>query len=360
MILRAILPLLLALIAGIPAWAAEPVSREELQKALEQRDRIIAELQKRLDALEGAKTPDQPAVPPAAPAPSAAATPAAEEDVALQALSRTLVERGVLLLPEWGVELSPAVNYSHMQSEGLVVVPVGAINTVVDRRLRDDVLEAALSLRLGLPWQSQVELRVPYSWKREALAFGGAVSSDQSAYHWGDMDLELSRQLFREHGWVPDLLAALDVRFPTGNDPFRMSQPDLANGSGFYGLRGRLTALKSQDPLAFFGTIAYTMNLPDDKPAGRVDPGETFGLSLGTVLAASPSTSLTLALANDFTGRTSVNRTSLPGSDRVVSVLQIGAAAVVARNVLTNFTLGVGLTADTPDYQFLLSLPVRF
>lgn len=351
-----VLPLLVGLLAATGARAAEPVSRDELQQALEQRDRVIAELQKRLDALEGARPTTQPA----APAPTAAATPAAEEDVALQALSRTLVERGALLLPEWGYEISPAVTYSHTQTDGLVVVPSGVVNTIVDRRQRDDSIEAAVSLRAGLPWQSQIELRVPYAWRREAAAFGNTVSSDQSAYHWGDLDVEYSRQLLREHGWWPDLLGALDLRLPTGDDPFRMSQPSLANGSGFYGLRGRLTAVKSQDPLAFFGTLAYTANLPDDKPVGRVDPGETFGLTLGTVLAASPATSLTLSLANDFTGRTSVGGSSLPGSDRVVSVLQIGAAAVVAQNLLANFTLGVGLTGDSPDYQALLSVPIRF
>ena len=50
----------------------------------------------------------------------------------------------------------------------------------------------------------------------------------------------------------------------------------------------------------------------------------------------------------------------MPGSDRVSSVLQIGANSVLGSNLLLDLTVGIGLTHDAPDYQVLLSAPVRF
>ena len=382
---------LLALAAGVPAQA-QPVSRQELLDALHERDRVIETLQKRIQALEtGRRAPSpRPAKPvTAGPAPAPAATPPptaptvqaermpptppsappsppektrnAEDDVALQALSRTLVQRGALLLPEWGFEVSPSLAYEHTLTEGLVVAPTPeGVSTVINQRLREDAIKAALALRLGLPWESQIEVRVPYTWTRQSVTLGDGSSLDRSAPGVGDVEVELSRQLLRERSGWPDLLAGLSWRFPTGRDPFRLETPGLAAGTGTQAVKGRLTASKSSDPLVFFGTLSYTANLTAQEPVGRIHPGNTLGLEFGTILAVSPETSLTFSLSQDFIAKTRVEGTALPGSDRVSSVLQIGADTVLGSNLLLDLTVGVGLTRDAPDYQVLLSLPMRF
>lgn len=381
---------LAALAVGVPAHA-QPVSRQELLDALRERDRVIEMLQTRIQALETGRRPapsPRPTKPAAGPAPAPVAAPPptaptvqaertppappsppptpaetrdAEDDVALQALSRTLVQRGALLLPEWGFEVSPSVAYEHTLTEGLVVAPTPeGVSTVINQRLREDAVKAALALRLGLPWESQVEVRVPYAWTRQSVTLGDGSSADRSAPGVGDVELELSRQLLRERPGWPDLLAGLAWRFPTGRDPFRVETPGLAAGTGTQAVKGRLTASKSRDPLVFFGTLSYTANLPAQEPVGRVHPGNILGLELGTILAVSPETSLTFSLNQDFVAKTRVEGTALPGSDRVSSVLQIGADTVLGSNLLLDLTVGVGLTRDAPDYQVLLSLPVRF
>jgi hypothetical protein len=271
------------------------------------------------------------------------------------------VQRGALLLPEWGFEVSPSVAYQHTLTEGLVIAPTPeGVSTVINQRLQNDSIKAALSLKLGLPWESQLEVRVPYAWTREAVALGDGSSTDHSAPGIGDVEVELSRQILREGNWWPDLLAGLSWRFPTGRDPFRTETPSLAAGTGTHAVKGRLTAAKSRDPLVFFGTLSYTASLAAHEPVGRVHPGDTFGLEIGTILAVSPETSLSFSLNQEFTGKTSVDGTALPGSDRVSSVLQIGADTVLGSNLLLDLTVGIGLTRDAPDYQVLLSAPVRF
>ena len=163
-----------------------------------------------------------------------------------------------------------------------------------------------------------------------------------------------------EAAWRPDLLAALTWRLPTGSDPYRADSNGLATGQGVHGLGLRLTAAKSLDPLVVFANLGYTANLAADKAAGRVKPGDAVAAELGAVLAVSPDTSLTLSLAQQFTGKTQVSKTSLSGTDKVESILRVGATTVLGRNTLLDFSVGIGLTGDSPDYQVMLALPVRF
>jgi hypothetical protein len=91
-----------------------------------------------------------------------------------------------------------------------------------------------------------------------------------------------------------------------------------------------------------------------------IDPGDRFGFNVGTFLAASPRTSLSLVLNQSFIDEFEVGGQRIDGSDRVESILSFGAAAVLGRNVLLSGSVGVGLTDDSPDYSVSISLPVRF
>ncbi len=46
--------------------------------------------------------------------------------------------------------------------------------------------------------------------------------------------------------------------------------------------------------------------------------------------------------------------------EETVAVLQIGLGRVLSRSVLTNFSVGMGLTPDSPNFQLGFSMPVRF
>jgi hypothetical protein len=366
----------LCALAPAPVFA-EPVSREELIKALQDRDRVIEALEKRIRALENDRnaaanaptTTTNMSLATAAPANSPvtstigndASDSAADEDVELEALSRALVARGALVLPEWSVEVVPSVDFSHNQTSGLVLAttPEG-FTTVVTQRLRDDTIRAALGLRVGLPWDNQVSVRVPYVMARESVALGDGSHSSQESHNMGDIDVELSHQFVREQSWRPDILGAILARIPTGDDPFSAAIPNLASGSGTFGLKGRVTAVKSGDPMVFFGTLSYATNFSEEEFFGEVDPGNTFGLELGAVLAVTPETSLTFAFAQDFTSKTEVDGVAIQGTDQLSSVVQLGADFVLSPTVLMNTSLGIGITDDAPDYDFVVSFPVRF
>jgi hypothetical protein len=145
--------------------------------------------------------------------------------------------------------------------------------------------------------------------------------------------------VLQEGGWKPDLVLAATWDTDTGR-----SEHGIHLGSGFDEVTGELTASTAQDPLVFVGSLFYTHAFP----RGADEPGDVYGLSLGTVLAASPETSLRFFLDQAF------------GPDEVRSVFSVGASSLVWRHFLLDAELGIGLTRDAPDYTFRLALPVRF
>jgi hypothetical protein len=366
---------LAAVCAALPAAAvrAQPLTRAELLQALAQRDRQIADLERRLAELErqrAAPTSGNSAAPPvttipAGAAPAAAGAPAAtspaDEEAELAALSRTLVQRGGLVLPAWRAEFIPSFAYANRTIQGLALAPTPeGIPTVADQRLRDDQIHATAGFRLGLPWASQIELHVPYTWMRQSRTLGDGTHLVNEDSGIGDVDLALSHQLFREEGWRPDLTGAISWRFPTGEDPFRALLPSIVPGSGLHEFGARLTALKSSDPMVFFTTLSYAHDLAADEPAGRIQMGDAVGLDLGAVLAVSPVTSVTFGLSQEFRSRTQINGIGVPGTDTTAASLQLGFDRVLTPKLLLDLTLGVGLTRDAPDYSLQVSLPYRF
>jgi hypothetical protein len=67
-----------------------------------------------------------------------------------------------------------------------------------------------------------------------------------------------------------------------------------------------------------------------------------------------------VVLNQSFIDEFKVDSESIDGSDRVESILSLGASAILGRNVLLDGVVGVGLTDDSPDYAVSVSLPIRF
>jgi hypothetical protein len=351
---------------------AQPLTRQEFTDALAQRDRRIADLERQLADLKSqrASAAAQTTAPPVTTlpattvhgaAPTATAPP--DEEAELAALSRTLVQRGGLLLPSWRAEFIPSFAYANTEVQGLALAPTPeGIPTVADQRLRDDQIRASAAFRLGLPWASQVELQVPYAWLRQSRTLGDGTHAVNEDSGIGDVGLILSHQIFRESGWRPDLTGAVSWRFPSGEDPFRARLAAVAPGTGLHEFGARLTALKSSDPMVFFTTLSYAHDLGAHLPAtgGLFQQGDAVGLDLGAVLAVSPSTSMTFGLSQLFRERSRIDSGGLPGTDTNGASLQLGFDRVLTPKLLLDLTLGVGLTRDAPDYTFQISLPFRF
>jgi hypothetical protein len=338
------------------------------------RDALIEELRQRIEALER-KLEEKPAPPPAAPqiAPPVAAPPSpppaarpaatpsasveqARADESARALERSLVREGGLVLPRGAIELEPRFQYTYRGSEGLSIATVGGVPQVVDQDAKRDELEASLGVRIGLPGSFQVEARLPYAWLRETRVTSSVSSESERASGWGDLELGLTKQLLVADRGRLGVLGSLNWKSVTGQHELGR----LSLGSGFPQVQAALTAVQRQDPLVFFGTASYTRILERERNGIEVDPGDAIGIKAGTLLAASPETSLRAAFDVSRFGRTHFAGAAVPGSDATVGIVELGLSTLLSRQTLLDINLGVGVTSDAPDFRIRVALPIRF
>lgn len=346
---------------------------EQLNAALEERDAVILELAARVRVLEQAQSSS------AAPAPAFdkraeldVATLSASEELdeadrlAQTALERTLIQSGGLLLPAGKFEFEPSLAYRMYATDTididcLLIADILCIGDINSKQSRYEAYSTDLSLRLGLPWELQFDARVPFGHVTSTAVFGNGSSESASTTELGDIEFALSRQLMREKGWKPDLLAEFRWKGRSGGDPFDQQEGSVATGTGFDDLKLGFTMVKVRDPIVLFSNVNYTYSLADDKPEiGEVRPGDTIGLQLGIALALNLETSMHFGWTQGWTEDTRVNGEEIPGTSRRPSSLNIGATYVPAAGRSITFDVGFGLTDDAPDVTAQFSFPFRF
>jgi hypothetical protein len=273
-----------------------------------------------------------------------------------RALERALTRESIFVLPAGAYELEPAAEYRYRASDALEIVNVTGTPQVARQDVKEDRLETRLTFRAGLPHASHVEIRVPYVLLREDRSTADQFEQTAHKHGVGDLQLGFTKQLAEERPARPGLLASVTWRLPTGD--FRLGEP--STGSGFHVLQGALTLVKRQDPLVFFGTASYTSVLERRHSGADIDPGDSVGLKLGTMLAASPRTSIRGGFELNRSGRTKVNDVSRPGSDTAVATLQFGLATLLSRRALLDIQLNIGVTPDSPNFALIVALPFRF
>ena len=378
--------------------AARQPTLEELQKGLQERDALIRQLLHRVEVLER-RMPAAPASgrtaaavpqasPPevkakldgsatgqqaqrAAPRAQAAQNPPQREqaqpgpgafvvdkEAAERALERALVQTGALLLPPGTAEFVPSVAYTRRESStpGQVALLTSTNSLVATEDVsRSNQVEGAATLRLGLPWTSQLEIGVPYDYKGDSTtvrALGAGISTQTSdAYGLGDPTITLTKQIAHEAEWRPNLFWSVGW-----DSNFGQTKRGISLGTGFNELRTSVLATKRQDPLVFTSGFQYAKSLEHN----NVEPGDQYTPSIGMLFAVSPETSLRVASQLTFANSTKQNGADIPGSNQLVGVFEFGVLSILGPGLVLDLTADAGLTPDAPDFSFKVSFPIRF
>lgn len=365
--------ILFQIIGATAAPAVEQgLTRDELNALLEERDAAIIQLQHTVEyllvRLETVERSVDPALASTSTPPlSVNETPAKAEGqqdfgkfeidelAAQRALERTLIQEGAVLLPSWVIEFAPSFSYTLNQVEFPAIVSNDAVATLATDQVERTVSTINLEVRAGLPFDSQLELGLPYRWadaKITTLMGGASVgqSSSRSGSGIGSLRAGLAKTLMRERGWRPDLVGR--ITWDTG------SGDRIDNGvllGDFESIEGSVNIIKRSDPLVFLGSLRYRTFPEEDDIA----LGDQFIFSFGTALAVSPGSSLFASISNQFLDETKVGNQQIDGSDLKSVVLNLGASAIVSKSILLNLTTGIGITDDAPDYSIGLSASMR-
>jgi hypothetical protein len=372
------------LLLAPPVWAEEalPDRVKRLEQELQLRDQIIRNLLDRVNALEDKQTKPASESETVSPAPGQQQPPEPEssrpvavptmppaEDRLAQlrasaAFERTLIQRGGLLLPSYTWELEPSLSYSHSSSDhvvidGFTVAQVLVVGDIFNERVDRDIFQAALTTRLGLPGDSQVELRVPYAKVREKVYNAQSQESSSETTALGDIELAYSHQFRRGADAEASILGSLRWKMATGEDPFEVAQHTATFGSGYHSLQATVTSILTSDPVVFFGGLSYTANLPVNKSVGRIDPGDSYGFQAGVALSLNMDTSLSIGWEQRFTQNTEVNDQRIPGSYLNSGSLSFGVSHTTFAGRSYDVNANIGLTRDSPDAQITLAVPFR-
>jgi len=363
-------------------------SPQVLESEIRKRDALINSLLKRVDALEkemhvqpikrvpNAPQPQAEAIPAPQPSPqtppppvTSSPPPEGEEDTVARALENTLVDQGGLLLNPWSQQIVPDFSYAHQSIYQLSfaapnLLPAG-IGNPVTQKLNRNLLEWGLAYRLGLPWDTQLNIRIPVDLDYGSSTFAGTTNVNQNRGGIGDFSLNFQKQVLHEKGAIPDLILNVAYKANTGSTYLATRQVSTfsfatGTGSGFNSLQGGLTALKRQDPLVFLGAFSYTHNFAATIAGANESIGDSYFFRVAAILAASPDTSIRIGWDTTFEQEGSVNGRSVPGSNQQVSFMEFGVGSVLSARWFLDASVNIGLTRDSPDYTFLISFPYRF
>lgn len=291
-------------------------SADELKREIERRDAEIRRLQERLEAAERKPADTQP-----------------EDDELNRALERTLVQEGLLVLPRGRFELQPQASYAHWDTDR------GALRYQWD---------ASLTARAGVGWETQLQMTVPYL---------HVATSTDSTTDLGDLSISATRQLAPERRNTPAVLASLGWVARTGQDPFSGRVP---TGSGFNVLQAGVSVLKRADPLVYYGGATYSLPQAQDYGGRRLEPGTSIGVRAGSALAATPYTSVNLAVNLTFQGAAQIDGQRVPDSDTVLGTLQVGFGTLLSRSVMLNLGGEFRFSGPVPNFRLTVGLPFRF
>jgi len=346
------------LISLTASGAMAQETAEQLKLKLQQRDMVIRELLDRVEALERrvGVEPRRSAPAEAAEA-SSAAKPGAiavTEEEAERALERSLTRDGAVLLPSGIVEVTPSFTYSRNEDRTPAFVSTMAGIVAGETERNTNSLTGNLALSVGLPWDSQLELGVPYRWREietvTNTGFTPVDASTQSGAGLGDVSVGLAKTLLHEGLWAPDLVGRVTWNSRTGEE-----DNGLSLGSGFDEITGSLSAIKRQDPIAFVGGLSYQHSLEED----GIRPGDLYSASVGSYIALSPEASVRFLLTGGYQNETELAGATLPGSDRTLGTFTVGGSTLIAPRTLLSLSAGIGLTDDADDFSITLSLPIR-
>ncbi|GAB2894380.1 hypothetical protein GCM10027093_32480 [Paraburkholderia jirisanensis] len=321
------------------------------------------------------------------------------QDTAPPAVAPIFDQPGVLT-PRHQFVIEPSFQFGYSSSDrvalvGYTIIPALLIGLIDVREIKSTVLTGGVALRYGITNRMEVEVRVPYVYSTNDTVsreiFTGSAQDNVFNSHGngiGDVEMTLRYQLneggpdkFYYVGW-------LRFKSTTGKSPFDvvtdcvtrcignttgtglpLEQP---TGTGFYAVQPGLTWLFPSDPVVFFGNFSYlhsfgrsdlslTLLNGDKQFVGRIQPGDIWGFNVGMGLALNEKSSFSIGYDQSIVLPTHQNGETVPGSVRVVlGTLLVGYSYRLSPKTTLNFSLGAGLTRDTPDLTLTFRLPIQF
>lgn len=305
-----------------------------------------------------------------------------------------------VLTPRGKIVIEPTYQFGYSTADrvsliGYTIIPAILIGLIDVRQVRSTTQTAILTGRYGITNRMELEVRVPYvdthtdTVSREVLT-GSAENNvfGSSGRGLGDIEATLRYQINNGGADSPYYIGWLRFKSRTGKDPFEVVTDCVTRcvqnltgtglpirqptGTGFYTIQPGVTWLFPSDPVVFFGNFSYLYNverhnvyenilLGGKQFLGNVKMGNEADVSIGMGMALNDKASLSIGYDQTFVGETRESGRKLPGSTKVwLGSLLVGGSYRFNEKRTLNFTLGIGVTRDTPDATVIVRVPMMF
>jgi hypothetical protein len=236
---------------------------------------------------------------------------------------------------------------------------------------RGHTITNTVSADFGVKDNLTANLTVPFVSKySQSEAFSGLSNA------FGDLSVGARFQPFPVTREFPSLTATGTLRLPTGRSPFKtIDGQGLATGAGYGSGTVGINASKIVDPVAIFGSVNFTYGLPakhlsqvrNGLTLKEVRPGMGVGFGVGFAYAMSYNISTTMSFQESISARTRLklldsggNSVDSKTASQSSAMLNMGLGVRVSPMTTMNFSVGIGLTSDTPDFTFGVNMPLHF
>ncbi len=280
-----------------------------------------------------------------------------------EAFEQRLSRQGGMLLAPYRLTYDLSFSYAHASYDSIVVdgftvYPVLVIGDIVAEKVRRDIMTSNHTFRLGLPWETQLDLTFPFGYERKRSFRDDGTHVAHETNGLGDISLGLSYQLINGSTFWPDTVIALNWKSTSGDDPYRQEDTDKPSfGTGFETWGVSMTSIAVADPIVVFGGLSATYTPKSNKSIGAIRPGESFGGNLGMALSLNLDTSLSFNYSFNYSLETEINNQDIYGSDQTTSTFGIGLSRAKSDSYAMDIDLSIGLTRDATDFQLSVSFP---
>jgi len=206
------------------------------------------------------------------------------------------------------------------------------------------------------------------------------TAGGKEAIGLGDVALGMRWQPIPLKRGLPTTTLYSSLSLATGDSPYEInSSKDLATGKGYYSLSAGMSVSKIIDPIVMYGSVGLTtgnaMGGLNQAQSGRTltsfSPGQTLSTSVGLAYSLNYDVSISASYQQSIS--TNARYTFLQKNDagnpeyisfnsatQLSSLLNYTLSLRTSPTRIVNFSVGFGLSEDTPDVNLGVSMPLEF
>lgn len=263
------------------------------------------------------------------------------------------------------------LSYSFYRDKQIDIALEDGSSSIQRLRIQDDSQHSftnTLDVSYGFRDNITFSLSLPLIYKLDTA--GG-----KEAIGLGDVALGMRWQPVPLVRGLPTTTLYSSLSLATGDSPYEVNaSKDLSTGKGYYSISAGVSVSKIIDPIVIYGSMGLStgnsMGGINQAQGSRVlksfSPGQTLSTSFGLAYSLNYDVSISASYQQSistnarYTFEDSQGINAFNAATQLSSVLNYTLSLRTSPTRIVNFSVGFGLSEDTPDVNLGVSMPLEF